>query len=438
LSGNCLLMLSGKLAFENETMKASVYPSRLSGSVRAPASKSHFIRLVAAAMLAEGSSSIFHPSSCGDAKSMLNVAREMGAEFELSDDCLNVRGNPIFRGRKLFNCGESGLAARLMIGVATLFKEEVIVCGTGTLLKRQLGNITKPLQQLGVKCTMNDMKLPARIYGTAKGGQIVVDGSESSQFISGLLMALPLLKSDTELIVKDLKSRPYIDLTMETLKAFDIEVQDSEYRNFHIKGKQSYRPTNIQVEGDWSGGAFLLVAAALNNNVKITGLDTNSQQSDKAILTALESAGAIIQNEISELTVIADKLKAFTFDATHCPDLFPPLAALAANCKGVSKIKGVNRLKHKESDRATALLEELGKLNIRIEIEGDEMSITGGQISGGKVSSRNDHRMAMAGAIAALTASGKVEIGQAESVSKSWPGFFNDIQMAGGKIEYED
>jgi len=369
---------------------------------------------------------------------MLNVAREFGAEFELIDDYVDVHGNPIFRGRKLFNCGESGLAARLMIGVATLFKEEVIVCGTRTLLKRQLGDITKPLQQLGVKCTLNDMKLPASIYGVAKGGQVVLDGSESSQFVSGLLMALPLLKSDSELIVKDLKSRPYIDLTLETLKSFGVEIQNTEYRNFHIKRNQSYRPANIQVEGDWSGGAFLLVAAALNNNVKITGLDTNSRQADKAILTALESAGAIIQNESSELIVIADKLKAFTFDATHCPDLFPPLAVLAANCKGTSIIKGVNRLKHKESNRAVALLEELGKLNIKIEIEGDEMFVSGGPISGGTMSSRNDHRMAMAGAVAALTANGKVEISQAESVSKSWPDFFRDIEMIGGKVEYED
>jgi 3-phosphoshikimate 1-carboxyvinyltransferase len=419
-------------------MKAIVYPSILFGAARAPASKSHFIRLVAAAMLAEGGSKIFYPSSCEDAKSMLNVAWQMGAEFKLTDDFLDIHGNPIFRGRKLFNCGESGLAARLMLGIATLCKEEVIICGTGTLLQRQLGDIDKPLRQLGVKCVLNNMMLPAKIYGPATGGQVVVDGSESSQFVSGLLMALPLLRSDTELIVKNLKSRPYIDLTLETLNAFGIEIQNSGYKRFHIKGNQSYKPVNIQVEGDWSGGAFLLVAAALNNNIKVTGLDANSLQADKAILTALERAGAFVHEENSVFSVDADKLKAFTFDATHCPDLFPPLAVLAANCKGISIIKGVSRLKHKESNRGTALMEELGKLNIMIAIEEDEMFVTGGPISGGTMSSRNDHRMAMAGAVAALSASGKVEIGLAESVSKSWPDFFRDIGMIGGKIEFED
>jgi 3-phosphoshikimate 1-carboxyvinyltransferase len=419
-------------------MKASVYPSKLTGTARAPASKSHFIRLVAAAMLAEGSSRIFNPSSCDDAKSMLGVAWEMGAEFKLADDVLDIHGNPIFRGRKLFNCGESGLAARMIMGIASLCQDEVLVCGLGSLLKRQLGDVAKPLQQLGVKCVMKGNKLPARISGNAKGGKVVVDGSESSQFVSGLLMALPLLKSDSELIVKDLKSRPYIDLTLETLKVFGIEIQNSEYKNFHINGNQSYKAASIQVEGDWSGGAFLLVAAALNNNIKVTGLDANSPQADKVILKALEGAGAIIQEEDSVFSVIVDKLKAFTFDATHCPDLFPPLAVLGANCIGISKIKGVSRLKHKESDRATALVEELGKLKIKIEIEGDEMFVTGGPISGGTMSSRNDHRMAMAGAVAALTAKGKVEISQAESVSKSWPGFFKDIQMIGGKVEIED
>jgi 3-phosphoshikimate 1-carboxyvinyltransferase len=369
---------------------------------------------------------------------MLGVAWEMGAEFKLADDVLDIHGNPIFRGRKLFNCGESGLAARMIMGIASLCQDEVLVCGLGSLLKRQLGDVAKPLQQLGVKCVMKGNKLPARISGNAKGGKVVVDGSESSQFVSGLLMALPLLKSDSELIVKDLKSRPYIDLTLETLKVFGIEIQNSEYKNFHINGNQCYKPANIQVEGDWSGAAFLLVAAALNNNIKITGLDANSPQADKAILSAIESAGAIIQEEGSAFSVIVDKLKAFTFDATHCPDLFPPLAVLAANCIGISKIKGVSRLKHKESDRATALVEELGKLKIKIEIEGDEMFVTGGPISGGTMSSRNDHRMAMAGAVAALTAKGKVEISQAESVSKSWPGFFKDIQMIGGKVEIED
>jgi 3-phosphoshikimate 1-carboxyvinyltransferase len=419
-------------------MKASVYPSKLSGTARAPASKSHFIRLVAAAMLADGTSKINFPSACDDAMAMLNVARELGAEHKLEDDVLEIKGHPVFTGKKIFYCGESGLAARLMIAIASLYQDEVIVNGGGTLLNRQPGDVIKPLQQLGVKCRLNKKKLPAKLQGAAKGGKIVVDGSESSQFVSGLLMALPLLKTDSELIVKDLKSRPYIDLTLETLKDFGIEIQHSEYKNFHIKGNQKYQPANIKVEGDWSGGAFLLVAAAIHGNISVEGLDISSQQADKAMLTALEDAEATVTKKDSSLIVGADRLKAFNFDATHCPDLFPPLAVLAANCDGVSIIKGVSRLTHKESNRAAALKEELGKLDIRIENKGDEMFVAGGEIMGGTISSRYDHRMAMAGAVAALTATGKVEIRHAESVSKSWPEFFKDLTSLGAQIEYRD
>jgi len=419
-------------------MKASVFPSRLSGNIRAPASKSHFIRVVASAILADGISIIYNPSWCDDAKAILNLAWDLDAEPTQKEDYLEISGNPSFKGGRIYNCGESGLAARLILGLSILFKEEAVVCGLGTLLHRKLGDVAKPLQQLGMKCVLNDNKLPARIQGRARPGKIVVDGSESSQFISGLLMALPLLNSDSELIVKDLKSRPYIDLTLETLADFGIVIQNADYRNFTVNGNQRYKPANIRVEGDWSGGAFLLVSAALNNDLKVEGLNIHSKQADRAILQVLESAGADVSYEDSLFSVITTELKAFDFDATHCPDLFPPIAVLAANCYGTSKIKGVSRLLHKESDRGTALFEELGKLNIKIELDGDEMLVTGGQISGGEICSRNDHRMAMAGAVAALTATAKVEICQAESVSKSWPGFFEDIQRIGGKVECID
>ncbi len=417
-------------------MKATIYPSKLSGKVRAPASKSHFIRAVAAAMLADGKSKIYNPSTCDDAVAMLNVAKGMGATVKSIQDYLEISGNPNFTGQKIFDCGESGLTARLMIGIGSLFSDEVIVTGSGTLPGRQLGDIAKPLQQLGAKCIINDMKLPVTVYGPIKGGSVVVDGSESSQFVSGLLMALPLLNAGSELVVKDLKSRPYIDLTLETLSKFGVEIQNSDYKNFIINGNQSYRPTTIRVEGDWSGGAFLLVAGAISGSIMVEGLDTASKQTDKAILTALEMAGAKVIQQDLMLSVKATNLKAFNFDATHCPDLFPPLAVLAANCKGVTILKGVGRLKHKESNRATALVEELGKLDIKIEIMGDEMIITGGPIRGRNMSSRQDHRMAMAGAVAALKANGKVVIGQAECVSKSWPDFFKDLQSLGARVNH--
>jgi len=415
-------------------MIVTVSPSTLSGTVSAPSSKSHFIRLVAAAMLAKGESKIYHPSACDDAMAMLKITGEIGATISKEKDFIRISGNPDFSGKRRFDCGESGLAARLMIATGSLFDDEVTVTGQGTLLKRKLGNIASPLQQLGVRCVSGEQNLPFTISGPAKGGTVMVDGSDSSQFVSGLLMALPLAKEDTILVVENLKSRPYIDLTLEVLKSFGIIIQHADYQRFIIKGNQQSKPAEIHTEGDWSGGAFLLVAAAVNGGLRITGLDPTSRQADRAILDALKSAGADLTFENQEIVVKKGNLKAFTFDATHCPDLFPPLAVLAANSSGVSIIHGVNRLIHKESNRAEALNEALGKMGIIIQIHDNTMQITGGKIHGSRIASHNDHRIAMAGAVMALNAQGKTLIGDAECVSKSWPEFFKTMSAAGAKI----
>lgn len=416
-------------------MRATVSPSQLSGAVMAPPSKSHFIRLVAAAMLAEGESKIYHPSTCDDARAMLKIAGEMGAKMAFHEDYISILGNPAFTGKRTFDCGESGLAARLMIAIGSLFDDEVTIAGEGTLLKRKLGNIAEPLQQLGVQFSSEPKTLPVKLTGPAKGGTISVDGSESSQFVSGLLTALPLAKQDSILIVENLKSRPYIDLTLEVLQSFGIQIQHEGYQRFFINGNQQYKPATIQTEGDWSGGAFLLVAGAINGNLRISGLDLNSRQADRAVFDALRSAGASIAFENQEIVVKSGKLKAFGFDATHCPDLFPPLAVLAVHCEGVSVIHGVDRLIHKESDRAKALLEELGKMNVNIKIDKNEMRITGGKTRGNIINSHSDHRIAMAGTIMALNATGETTITDAECVAKSWPEYFKSILSVGAKIK---
>ncbi len=415
-------------------MIATVFPSKLSGTAMAPPSKSHFIRAVAAAMLAQGTSKIYNPSTCDDAKAMLRIAEEMGATVTMHPDHVSIGGNPDFTGRRTFHCSESGLAARLMIAIGSLFDNEVTITGEGTLLKRKLGNIAEPLQQLGVRFKCDNQTLPVKLTGPAKGGTILVDGSESSQFVSGLLMAQPLAKEDTVLIVENLKSRPYIYLTLEVMKSFGISIEHQEYKRFFIHGNQWYQPADIQTEGDWSGGAFLLVAGAINGTLRVSGLDLTSTQADRAILEALKSAGANIAFENQEIIVKSGKLKAFEFDATHCPDLFPPLAVLAANCEGISTIHGVDRLINKESNRANALVEELGKMNIKITIHQNAMIIAGGKIHGNHINSNNDHRIAMAGTIMALNATGETTIGQAACIAKSWPEFFETMSAVAANI----
>jgi 3-phosphoshikimate 1-carboxyvinyltransferase len=294
--------------------------------------------------------------------------------------------------------------------------------------------IEEALKQLGVKCTSSKGFLPLKIRGPLVGGKIEIDGSISSQLLTGLLMALPLAAKDSEIKVNNLKSRPYIDMTMQILRSFGIMVHNTDYTLFQIPGNQKYIPQNYIVEGDWSGGAFLLVAGAVNGHLTVQGLRTESMQSDMSIINAIEKAGAKIKISENQIEISKSGLKAFDFDATDSPDLFPPLVALASYCDGISYIKGVSRLIYKESDRAATLRDEFGKMKIKIEIRDDLMSVTGGQPQGARVESHDDHRIAMAVAVASLRATGMVSIRDSQCVAKSYPGFFDDLRSLGAVI----
>lgn len=294
--------------------------------------------------------------------------------------------------------------------------------------------IEDALNQFGVKCTSSGGFLPLTIQGPIAGGKCNIDGSVSSQLLTGLLMALPLAAKDSEIIVNNLKSKPYIDMTIQILKSFGIIIHNKDYNLFQIPGNQKYIPHNYTVEGDWSGGAFLLVAGAVNGQLCVKDLRTDSMQSDKAIINALKLAGAKMKISENQIEISKSELQAFDFDATESPDLFPPLVTLASYCEGVSNIKGVSRLIYKESNRATALKDEFGKLNIKIEIKDDLMSVTGGQLRGAHVESHEDHRIAMALAVASLGATGRVYIRDSQCVAKSYPGFFDDLRHLGAVV----
>ena len=268
-----------------------------------------------------------------------------------------------------------------------------------------------------------------RIEGPLHGGAVSVDGSLSSQFITGLLMALPLAERDTTLTVHNLKSRPYIDMTLSLLGTFGIDVKHNEYRQFFIEGRQRYAPARYNVEGDWSGASCLLVAGATTGEVTVRNLNPVSLQADMAIVDALTRAGAQITTTTDSVTVRRSPLHAFEFDATHCPDLFPALAALAASCQGTSTLRGTRRLAHKESDRARTIADVLESMGIGVDLSTpDVMRVTGGEIRGAEVSSHNDHRIAMAAAVAALRCGqGSVTIRGAEAVAKSYPEFWDDL-----------
>ncbi len=414
-------------------MERSVEPSSISGQVKAPPSKSMTQRAIAAALLADGESLIINPSYCDDSLAAMNIAVGLGARVEPAVNEMKITGCRELKEKKL-NCGESGLAIRMFSPIAALFPGEITMIGSGSLKKRPMFMIGDALNQLGVRCINTDGFVPLTIQGPLKGGKCEIDGSVSSQLLTGLLMALPTADKDSEITVRNLKSKPYIDMTLEILNDFGISVENDDYKLFRIQGRQKYISRTFEVESDWSGGAFLLVAGAINGNLKVTGLRSESFQSDKGILQALKKAGANMKISDSKIEISKSGLKAFDFDATESPDLFPPLVALASYCEGVTEIRGASRLYYKESDRASALSEEFRKLNISVELKDDSLFITGGKVKGARVNSHEDHRIAMAAAVAALGASDKVFIKDSHCVAKSYPGFFDDLKNIGAVV----
>jgi len=414
-------------------MERYVDPSAIKGKIKAPASKSMTQRAIAAALLADGQSIIHNPSYCDDSLAAMSIAVGLGARVEPEANELKINGSVELKEPKL-NCGESGLAIRMFSPIAALYPTEITMVGANSLKKRPMIMIEEALKQLGVKCSSTGGFLPLTIHGPIKGGFCEIDGSISSQLLTGLLMALPLASKDSEIKVNNLKSKPYIDMTIRLLNSFGIKIHNTDYKQFMIPGNQKYIPGSYTVEGDWSGGAFLLVAGAINGNLSVVGLNKESLQSDRAIISALEKAGAHIKINENQIDISKSELKAFDFDATDCPDLFPPLVALASFCTGLSTIKGVSRLIHKESNRGETLKEEFNKMNIKIEIKDDLMLITGGKPQGAHVESHEDHRIAMAVAVTALGAAGKVYIRDSQCVVKSYPGFFDDLRTLGAVV----
>jgi 3-phosphoshikimate 1-carboxyvinyltransferase len=414
-------------------MHVIIYPSTVKGVLTAPASKSMTQRAVAAAVLARGTSVIRRASACDDAQAALGIAATLGATVQHDRDTITVTGNLSAAPDAVIQCGESGLCMRMFAPIAALLPTPVVITGRGSLLNRPTNMIAEALSQLGVACTANahNDSLPITVTGPLRGANITINGYQTSQLLTGLLMALPLAEENSEVTVHDLNSKSYVDMTVQLLKQFGVVVRKESDNLYRIRGRQRYTPQTYVVEGDWSGAAFLLVAAALRGAITIRNLFGNSRQPDSAILRILTLVGADITVNEQDVQVsrVSAPLKPFQFDATNSPDLFPPLVALAARCRGISVIYGIDRLRIKESDRATALQEEFAKLGVKVELVDDAMRIHGSALLRGEVtvSSHYDHRIAMALAVAALAAEQPVTIDDAECVSKSYPDFFSDL-----------
>jgi 3-phosphoshikimate 1-carboxyvinyltransferase len=423
----------------------TISPSVVKGSLQAPPSKSCMQRACAAALINNGTTIIDNAGNSNDEQAAKNIVQKLGATVDtVRKEVIVTSNNHIFSStypgkHSIISVGESGLSLRMFTPLAALFKHEITFTGEGSILKRPVDFFENVFPQLGVDIQTTDGKIPLALKGPLKPKNITVDGSLSSQFLTGLLMAYAKACTvPVSIKVNNLTSKPYIDLTLGILGHFGFKVENDHYERFNIFPAKNVNNHSIKytVEGDWSNVAFLLVAGAIAGEVTVKNADINSSQGDKRVINALESCGAQLHISKKEITVKKNKLVSFNFDATHSPDLFPPLVALAAYCKGTSTIKGVSRLLHKESNRAKTLQSEFAKMKVDIEINGDLMLIKGGkQIKGAKVSSHNDHRIAMACAVAALGAKGNTIIHEADAVKKSYPAFFEDIKTLKASVQ---
>ena len=405
---------------------------RLRGAVTPPCSKSYAQRALAAALLASGRTTLRGIELCRDTLSAMAAIKLLGAEVEIIDDNTLVINGGLKPRTQTLNVGESGLAARLFTPIAATAGVPITIEGEGTLLHRPMAMMVEPLKELGVAVRDGGGRLPIEVCGPMRGGRITVDGSMSSQFVTGLLIALPVSERDTTIEIEGAVSTPYIDMTLETLERFGVEVMynEGDYSQFYIEGGQQYQAVDYTIESDWSAAATIMVAAAIAGEVTVNNISTLSRQADTAIIRALERAGASIIIEENTISVAHRDLEAFEFDATQCPDLFPALVALAAAAKGVTTLRGVGRLRGKESDRGEVLRSEYAKLGIDIEIDydEDEMRVVGGHIEAAEVDSHDDHRIAMSLAISALRTDNEIVIKNSDCVSKSYPSFFADLE----------
>jgi 3-phosphoshikimate 1-carboxyvinyltransferase len=453
-------------------MVAIVHPSKLTGSQTAPASKSSMQRACAAALIHIGKTIIHNPGHSNDDLAALDVIQKLGAIVEIekprnekgNTGSIVVNSNGVKPIGPSMNCGESGLGIRMFTPIAALSSELISIEGKGSLVKRPMHFFDEILPKVGVKVHSQKGFLPIEIQGPLVPANITIDGSLSSQFLTGMLMAYAATeKQGIEIKVIDLKSKPYIDLTLAVLNTFGWKVEHTNYESFRFLAHAPLKPViEYTVEGDWSGAAFLLVAGAIAGPIKVKGLQLDSTQADKKIMEALLSAKANMKQEVDGILIgpvtdvssnnsnnnannnlnnsnaYSNGLIAFEFDATDCPDLFPPLVALASVCNGITKIKGVSRLAHKESDRGLTLQTEFAKMGVQINLVRDEMLIHGGAlIQSAIVFSQHDHRIAMACGVAALVANGPIEITEAEAINKSYTDFFTHLQELGAKVDIQ-
>lgn len=421
-------------------MKIKISPSKLKGTVRAIPSKSDAHRILIAAALSDSDTVVDCNTVCEDILATADCLSALGADIKIADGKITVSPIKLPPKKAELKCRESGSTLRFMLPVSAALGVDSVFSGSGRLMSRPILPLRREMENKGVEFTP-PWQFPIETKGKLESGKYMLHGNVSSQFVTGLLFALPLLDGDSTLrLIEPIESRPYIDMTVSTLKKFGIEITENE-NVFTVKGNQKYKsPKEISVEGDWSNSAFFLTAGALGEGVSVTGLNPTSLQGDKAVLDVLSQMGAKVEWNGDTVKVSGGELKGVSISAENIPDLVPILSVAGAAAKsGLTVITNAERLRLKESDRLAALGECLNNIgNPNAETDDGLVIWSGETLWGGEVFSFNDHRIAMSMAIASCAAAGDIIIRNAEAVSKSYPDFFEDFRALGGKTDVID
>lgn len=420
----------------------TISQSKLKGKVIIPPSKSLSHRAVIAAGLSRGDSLIENVMLSQDIIATISCMEALGVTVEKMQTShntytLKIKGTDNLKlNTKNLDCFESGSTLRFFIPISLIEKNEVTFNGKGKLVSRPLDEYYRIFDKQQLQYITNSGNLPLTVNGRLFADEFHINGNVSSQFITGLLFALPLLKdASTIKIIGNLESKGYIDLTLDILNKFSIKVVNDDYNTFHIEGKQHYKESNYRVEGDFSQAAFWLTCGALGAEIECTDLNASSLQGDKEILDILNKMKAALEFKNNSITTIPSKTKGTIIDGSQCPDIIPVIAVLAALSEGTTEIINAGRLRIKESDRLTAISTELKKLGADITEKQDGLIINGKpNLTGGEVDSWNDHRIAMSLAVASLRCTGDVIIKNSSCINKSYPTFWEDFKALGGNI----
>lgn len=418
----------------------------LEGAVSAPPSKSYTHRAFIISTLADGKSEISNPLLSRDTLATIRACEALGAEIEKSGgEVWRVSGSPSPKTPDdVINVDNSGTTIRIMTAVSALAPGFTVLTGDASVRQRPMGPLIKSLEDLGVKCfsTRGDNKPPIVVRGGGiRGGETRIPGHISSQFISALLIACPLAENETRIVfTSELKSEPYLEMTIEYLNLFGGSVEYNPGSGLIIPPRQTFSPTSVKIPGDFSSASFILAAAAITpSDVRVVNLDVNTAQGDKRIVDVLLEMGADLEVGENYVRVMGGgKLKGISFDCGNNPDLLPVIAVLGSFAEGKTEIFNAQHVRYKESDRISSMARELSKMGVRISEKPDGLTIFGGRVRGAHVDSHDDHRVFMALTIAALAAEGETTISGVESVDVSYPSFLNDMMSLGADLRWID